>query len=301
MATIFSHPSGASLLSRIKNAFETKNIYRNRDFSIIFLCGGSVERRRRTMRKRFLKCIKSNHPNFLIILAESVIEDIKEHCEPEFINLVKFESLIGEISDCIMVFPESEGSIAEFGFFSGTGARKKVLVANDINQQHDSFINLGLVETNNNKSLFRPVMSMNYQGSDFTEITRRLSDRLPQKTRKKYTYKKFNEYDAQEKMFLIFQIIHIFKLLRTDDVIYCIRNFFGKSNIKEVKYILSILTAANFIIRASIDPEYFYPSSHVNPFYDFDNTDIGNIKADVVQFLQKHHPATYDILKEVSS
>jgi hypothetical protein len=112
------------------------------------------------MRRQFVDWARTALPDFVVVLAESAFRETLFHDPPEFINLSKFETLVAEISDCVLIFPESAGSFAEVGYFSMVdGVSQKVLIANDLKfQAEESFANLGPISTFNETSWLRPAI-----------------------------------------------------------------------------------------------------------------------------------------------
>ncbi|RLB37416.1 MAG: hypothetical protein DRH12_14380, partial [Deltaproteobacteria bacterium] len=140
MSTPFNHPSGQRLLGVVSKVFRNKEVFERKDRHIIFVCGGPVRSRSRSMRYRFLKYSQKSLSQYRFFLAEAATKDIVEHNEPEFINLVDFERLVAETSDCIILFIESPGSIGELGYFvNNKETVKKLLVVNDVRKQKESF------------------------------------------------------------------------------------------------------------------------------------------------------------------
>lgn len=305
MGTAFSHPSGNMLLRRITDIFKARKTSQRRDRVIIFLCGGPVRAYSRSMRQKFLKHFKEKLPYLTIILAEPAIQDIALHNEQDFFNLAHFENIIVDISDCILIFPESPGSIAELGFFTNSDiALKKILVVNDIDHQIDSFINTGLIDRINSESNFRPALNLSYANSDFRQLEERIKLRLPKKTKDTFSCMRFNDViNTKQKMFLIFQILYIFRLLTYEDVVYCsskiFKYVFKNVNKDEISYLLSILIAGNYISRVGADSEYFIPSIDVEPFFVIRNYEFTDLSIDTLSFYRKYHPETYEIHNEV--
>jgi len=191
MLNPFTHPSSNKLLDEIIAHFKAGNFYQKKNRHIIFLCGGSVRAYSRSLRKKFIRYTSKNLPQFRILLAETVVDDISQHNEPEFYNIADFETFLAEISDCLLIFPESAGSIAEIGFFSNNpNTAKKVLAVVDLNKQHDSFIYVGPIDKIRSTSLFKDVV-IDYSKPDFTPIKKRLEERLPTKKSKSLSYIKF--------------------------------------------------------------------------------------------------------------
>jgi hypothetical protein len=140
MSHPFLHPRGRELLKRVAQIFQSDNSYILRDSKIVFVCGGPVKGP--TMRARFLTYAETELPHLRMFQAEAAERDYAANEEDRAYNLAKFEELIGHVSDCLVIFPESPGSFAELGFFSkNEDLRQKILIVNDANlQSEDSFI-----------------------------------------------------------------------------------------------------------------------------------------------------------------
>jgi len=298
MSNPFNHPSGEKLLEDVSKIFSTKSIFQRKDRHIIFVCGGPVKKYSHSIRNKFKKYSDKNLPEFRVFLAEAAMQDSFKHNEPEFINIADFETIVAKISDCIILFPESAGSIAEMGFFANSEAIKKLLLVNDISKQYDTFINIGIIEMVNRKSVFRSMILTDYKNPDLSLIKQRLNNRLHIKTAKKFDLKSYNDLKIKEKLYIIYQVIYIFRALKIDSIIYCIDKIFGKSEKKLIKQIISILIATNYIERRGEDLEYFIPSIKSTPFLEFRNYDLGEIQAQIVAFYEKHHQETFSLLKE---
>lgn len=129
----FSHRRADELLVEVGRIFRERPVYRRKDRPVVFLCGGPTAARSRYMRRHFLDWSRDNLPTVVCLLAEDAFKHTALYNPPEPFNLSDFEQVVGEIADCILIFPESEGSFAELGLFSNVSAiRKKLLVANAI-------------------------------------------------------------------------------------------------------------------------------------------------------------------------
>jgi hypothetical protein len=297
MPTPFSHPRGVALLRQATVAFKTKKITHRNDRHVIFLCGGSVNPYSRSLRYRFLKYFEDQLHAFRLFRAEDASRDLIQHNAPTFLNIASFESLIADISDCIIIFPESPGSIAELGFFTHSNtALQKLLLVNDLNFQSDSFINLGLVDKINSKSIFRQTIVIDFKNPDFSLIKRRLEDRLP-KSAKTFEYKKFKDLSKPHKLHILFQIIFLFRALKFESVVHCFNQIFGTTNEKQVKHILSILIAAKYVERRGDDLSYFVPSPKALPFLEFKNYDVNDLQAKATEFFRRDHPETFNVIR----
>ena len=100
-------------------------------------------------RRKFHAWATKKLRNITFLLAEDASKDLLQHANPGFINLSEFENLVADIADCIILFPETKGAIAELGLFSGSkkASRKLLIVTDKKHQSKDSFINLGHMAT----------------------------------------------------------------------------------------------------------------------------------------------------------
>ena len=103
MSHPFTHPTGRELLKRVAQQFSGTDTYFLRDSNIVFVCGGTGDD---CMRSQFCEYARTEIPHLRIFLAENAQRDFITHAEPEFHNIGEFEDLIGEISDCVVLFPE---------------------------------------------------------------------------------------------------------------------------------------------------------------------------------------------------
>jgi hypothetical protein len=145
MADQFANPTGRKLLEEVGSIFKNKPVFQRRPPHVLFVCGGPISAGPTSMRRDFIDWAKAALPDFMVLLAEDAFKEALFHHPRKFINLATFERLVAEISDCIIIFPESAGSFAEVGYFSALkDVRTKVLVVNDRKFEGvDSFVTLG--------------------------------------------------------------------------------------------------------------------------------------------------------------
>lgn len=302
MSNPFAHPSSKKLLGCVADVFKKKKVFQRRDRHIIFVCGGVVRAWSRSMRNRFLKYSPNSLQQYRFFLAEAASKDLTHHSGPEFLNLVDFETLIAKISDCILLFLESAGSIGELGaFINSKTAVKKLLVVNDVNKQKDSFINVGLLDKVNTKSDFKAVILLNRNRPNFGLVEQRLTSRLSTKSGKNFEFKNFTQFTPQEQLYLVFQIIYIFKALKYESIVHCVKDIFKDANRKRIRHLLSVLIATEYIERKGDDLEYFAPTTRSEPFLDFRNYDVRDLQAIAAGFFKKYHKETYRLLAQVVS
>ena len=169
---------------------------------------------RRFFRSKVLDYARTSLRDFRFFLAEDAARDIFSHGEPAFVNIAEFEALISDLADCVLVIPESPGSIAELGYFSAlTTIREKLLVVNDLNFQGDeSFLNLGPIELVNRHSRYRPIVQIDLRAKkpQFRPIVNRLR-RYKLEIRGHFEFKKYDELPVRHRLFVIFELIYIFE------------------------------------------------------------------------------------------
>jgi hypothetical protein len=303
MIEVFRHPSSRDLLIRVTEIFNSKQIYQKRDRHIVFLCGGSLETHAQSMRRRFLDHARDKLSDFHFFIAEAATNDITSFEPPQFIDLTEFETLLAGVSDCLIIFVESPGAIAELGFFSNSDAASKILIVNDINKQNRSFITSGPIHLIDGESSFRYALYIDFSSSrHFNLIERRLRDVLRRKTSTRLKMPRmFKTFSPHEKLHIVYGIVDIFRSLTADDVIYAINKIFrgvGSREKKDVKHLLSILAASDYLKRSGPDNAYLSPANDNNYFLDFHGIDINDIRADAIDHLRRHHR---DALQQVQS
>jgi hypothetical protein len=136
--------AGQQLLRRAAVLLENCTFRLERDRIVVFVCGGPMRARDGqplSWRALFLRWFKDlgEDTRLEMFLAERAYE-IALHTQPGFLNIGEFEKILGDLSDCILLFPESAGSHAEAGAFatSSRSLHQKVLVANEISYHNSS-------------------------------------------------------------------------------------------------------------------------------------------------------------------
>lgn len=295
----FGHPASEPLLAGVANFFKNKSIFASQDRHIIFVCGGNG---RSSMRARFMKYARAEISDMRMFLAESAAKDLLTHGEPAPLEVADFEDLIADISDCVLIFPESPGSIAELAYFCrSVDIDTKILVVGDTRlQAKDSFINLGPVAILDKKSTFRRAIQADYLAPDFSVIRERLELRLPGSGRKRFEYKPFPELTAKSKFFVLFEIIRIFGVINLDGVQKCVHAAFDTADIKEVKHLLSILCAATYVSRLGVDNQYLCLAKKGHTFLQYSKSTFDSLTTRVANYYQKYETTAYALLARVT-
>jgi hypothetical protein len=291
----FQHQSAIALLNEVRYAFENKPIFQKKNKPVIFLCGGPLKPRRANMRSEFLRWSGKKFPEVVTLLAEDAYTHTKIYDEPETVNLSEFEHIICTISDCILLFPESEGSFAELGFFSGRDEiTKKILVANAVRfQSKDSFINLGPIRTIDRVSFLSPAVQILRKGRtfDFEPLKERLERLITRPKRKPFQYAPYKSLDHLGKFLITLEMISIFRFVTLDSLSECIRAAFGYANQRQLKRTLSILAGAGYIC---IHGPFFSMQKGKNSLLEFEDVRIEEFSARALSYYQRYRTDLYN-------
>jgi hypothetical protein len=298
----FEHPSADRLLREIRRLFESKTIFQRRDRPILFLCGGPIRRNAKNMRQRFLTWSKRNLPGLDIVLAEEAFGHTKFYDPPEIVNLSEFEELIASVADCVLVFPESAGSFAELGLFSGSGkCKQKILVANRVRYQaKDSFVNLGPVRSIDRSSYLKPAIHIGeFKGRpDFRPVKERLTRVLDRTHRKAFQYRPYSKLEYIGKLVVTLELIKIFHFVTLESLRFCMRAIFDSAKSKELKGILSILAGAGYI---RFRDNFYFIHGEKKSLLEFENARIEDMQARVLEYYDKYREALYRQFKSAQN
>jgi hypothetical protein len=304
MSHPFNLPKGKELLKRVAQLFTaSEKAFVLRDSKIVFVCGGPVGGTApppNTMRRHFLDYAKLHLDHLRIFLAENAEQDFITHDEPEFHNIAEFEELIAEVSDCIVIFPESAGSYAELGFFSkNENLRAKILVAPDATRQgDDSFMHRGPINLIDQNSKFSPAVQIDYTNHTFEPIKQRLEKRIVGRKRKQFAFTTYANLTVREKLFAICEILKIFSALSFEGINYAFRSVFTNVSKNEVKRLLSILIAAGLVRRIDSKEQHFYFEPKQSSFMEFDNFNLVEIQLEILDYYIAEFPQLANLIQE---
>lgn len=297
MTPLFSHPAGMSVLESLRAIFEKKPVYLRKSPFFIFVCGGRLGEAPASLRHQFIQWSEHHLPDFVCLLAEDAIKDGFVAGRRRFIDLARFESLIADIADCVLIFPESPGSFAETGFFSNSrNIRDKTLVINPIDKQGDSFLNLGPIHTIDRFSFLKPTLFVDATPPpDFTQLGSRLVDRIRVSHRDLMEYGGFATFDYRQKLSIVFEVLRLLRLADFVTLKHAISVCFQRNpQPQELSDLSRILQAAKFVHRREDSP-YFRVISGPN-LIEIENVDINKVLADVTLFYQKYSPNLLEAL-----
>lgn len=301
MALLSSDPAWKRVLESLRAVFQNKPVYLlNRPF-FVFVCGGEFGQGKTTLREQFLQWADHELPNFVCLLAENAIKDNFVAGRRTFIDLARFESVIAGIADCVLIFPESPGSFAETGFFSGRPQiRVKTLVINPDNKQSDSFLNLGPINTIDRFSFLKPTVHCGVLSSaDFTPLGQRLNDRMKGTRRDQLAYREFRLLNGKEKLSVVLEILKFLRLADFTTLKHAISVCFGtQPRPQELTDLLRILQAGKFVEKDEETP--YYRIVGKESLIEIENVDIDKVLAGVTLFYQRHSPRLLKALQEVA-
>jgi len=252
MANPLKGEAGARLLTSICDIFRDKEIVEVHKKLILFVCGGKTGEGQNSLRKEFLAWADGELKDFVFLLAEAALRDTFANEGRNFVNLSKFESLIADLSDGVLIFPESEGSYAELGYFSHSEISKKTFVANRfIFQTSDSFLNLGPIHTIGTSTFLKPVLLTGTNGgTDFTPIKERLLTIKPPGYNRHVPHDKFAALNFKDRLLMTFELLRLLQLADLETLRYALAQCFS-SNLykKDLINLLRILIAAKWVER----------------------------------------------------
>jgi len=289
------------VLESLRAIFQTKPVYLRNGPFFVFVCGGELGQGKTTLRQQFLQWAEHELPNFVCLLAENAIKDNFVAERRTFIDLNRFESVIAGIADCVLIFPESPGSFAETGFFSGSQKiRNKTLVINPDAEQYPSFLNRGPIHKIDGSSLFRPTVHCGAaEAADFTHVGERLRDCLGGTPRHQLEYREFHQLNVKEKLAVVLEILRLLRLANSATLKHAISVCFGTNpSAQELADLLRILQAGKFVQKD--EETRYYRMVGSASLIEIKNVDIDEILASVTLFYQLNSPRLLQALQEVA-
>lgn len=299
MSELFSNEAGAQVLQSLRQVFKEKRIFHRKERFIMFVCGGRLGDGQTSLRKQFVDWAEENLTEFVCVMAEDALADNFAGEGRSFVNLAQFESIIADVADCVVIFPESPGSYAETGFFSNSKIiRNKTLIINPLAfQAVDSFLNLGPIETINSSSFLRSTLFIS--ATDFTQVGERLKERVKwPEHRERLPYQKFGQFTFKQKLLVVFEILRLLRMANLRTLRFALYTCFGGNpKYAELKHLLRILLAAKFISRDG-DGEHFKTEPGVS-LIEIEHLEVERVFAQVQYFYQKYSRELYELLPDV--
>lgn len=297
MPRTLDHPSSKSLLGEVRLLFKKKRVFYALGTHVSFVCGGSGKTH---LRPKYIAHVVGRTKTLEPFRAEDALSDLFSDQEPRFVNLVELEELIASAFDSVLVFPESPGSFLELGFFCHSEAiRRKTLVASLESHQDDSFFVLGPLASINRDSAYSPSVTLNPKKirAGFGVITSRLL-RFTSKRRHRipFVFSPYQEMSARDKLYVLAEMVQIFRVIDIDDLEICMQAVFGKVDHAQFRWIVSMLVAAEIVERHKSNSNFLIVGSNGRRFLDFEHGDIEKLQAWISLFYKKRGPECFSIL-----
>jgi hypothetical protein len=290
----FSHPAALPLLAELSKLFQKARIYET-DKPIMFVCGGKIEVAT-NIRPRLVDWVKNNFPDTIVLLAEAAFQDTILHDPPKILNVSTFERLIGAVADCVLVIPESAGSLAELGLFSQLkDIRTKTLVISDVAHHASGFVAFGPIRTIDEKSYLRPSIPVIPSNPDFMQVAERLGRvMLRKKARlRKFEFKPFKQFGQLQRMQITLEIVRLCQVISLDGLRQCVKAVFGTASYESLKQMLSILVAMGYVSRAGNSFKYIRPGDSL---LNIQGYPVERLKARIAYYYMKHQTQAYEKL-----
>lgn len=273
------------------------------NINFIFLCGAEDSAEKKSQRTIFLDYfIKNNeNDNIIFIKAEEFFKIRKKFKDDE--NLLDLENYISSICDCILLFIESPGSLAELGAFSNKDdIVTKMLVVNDNKFQNIvSFVNDGPISRINKKSKYGPAIysNFNYMLEDVTKIIDSLHKNQTKKW-KIYSLSSFNSnMDNSSKITTIFLILGVLTPVTKEEAMYfLIKLGIFKNKNREDEFLFDLVLSLNHFKEISIN-SYIVPTKFYNRLMKEKTSShkIYKYRAKIIQYYYKHDKERFNCLK----
>ena len=219
---------GDDLLKKTASLLQECSFKLDRSRISVFVCGGRARSKPGqplSWRAAFLQWIKDqgNSTRLEVLLAEKAY-DVAIQSDRSFLNISEFEEILADLSDCILLFPESAGSYAEAGVFaSNQKIRDKVLVANDLGHHNaSSFLSRGPLHTFGSNSRFaQPVVLSDEKLNNpaFDTIRLRIEENAL-RNRTNISWTSAADVDLREKLAVVMALIKMAAILAEADLLY---------------------------------------------------------------------------------
>ncbi|MEK2646091.1 retron St85 family effector protein [Bdellovibrio sp. BCCA] len=297
--------TASALLSELKNALCSEKAFLRYNRPFIFVCGGNDKKNGETtifsVRSKFLAYAATELPDYEIVLAEAAAESADGLNQIRYNNIALFEEILADISDCVIIFPESPGSFAEVGYFAKSEEiRKKTLIVNCGDEQKDSFLNKGPIDLIDRESDFRTKVHIDFKAQviEFDRVRTRLHERIngSNKSSKKILQKNFKEMDHRHRLHLIYKIIDIFGAISIEDLKEVILHLFGQFEFRELRDYVGILKGIKYVDIYEADGSLVVKNNNaVHPLVELRNIDENVLLLKVKSYYKRIRPQLFQV------
>ncbi|MCO6358225.1 retron St85 family effector protein [Roseivirga pacifica] len=281
----------------LKQVVKTGKILFDKDNQIVFLFGAKPDPDNKGCRQEFHEYSEKHLSHYKMLLSEDFFNVFDNG---ERLDLLTIESQLAAYTDCVLIFLESAGSLAELGAFSLHDELAKItlVVNNSIHQQVDSFINLGPLKRVEKKSKFGGAIYGDFSNIllSVNEIEKRLKGGM-----KKRSYAvNISSFENLEdranrrfKMLFISDLINLLGPIRKKELIYVLKYVFDADYIN-IDFELSLLESLKltksdkeFIVRGDSDEFYFFK---------YKGLQLVKLRSGVVNHFAKYYPDRFNRL-----
>ncbi|MBN2352115.1 MAG: retron St85 family effector protein [Spirochaetales bacterium] len=253
---------------KLRDCISSSKLFLSKDSYIIFICGASAKIKSTTARSVFIEYAKKYLQGIDFFIAEDFFQAFSE--KGNISDLLSIEDNIANYSDCILLFIESPGAIAELGAFANNKKLLvKILAINDKDERNSpSFITQGPIAKINRKSIFKPVLyaKMNASLEISSEIKRLLLENKRKRNKKIYleTFRQFKKTLPKLRMLFIFDLITIFQPVNILELIFILKKIYGNhlynlhAELTMLKILEFIEEKKGFLLRKNTDYKFYF-------------------------------------------
>lgn len=223
--------------------------------------------RRFSFRRQYIDWCIENEPGIACIRAETAITDLMGATRSRGRNddLAQVETVIAGVCDCVLLFAESPGSLAELGMFCmNDSIAKKTFVVLHEQHQGGSFINRGPVARIARQEGFVPAVI----GADRLGVFRAISQRITADPPHNSSLGAdgWADFSLRQKFCLVDSIIDVCGVVETDDLHEILGRTVGRFDYWEVQLLVGMMlalgrakrTESGFLARlVAVGPERF--------------------------------------------
>ena len=292
MASPFQHPSAKRLLERLADHFAKGPVWLLPRNQLVFVCGGPVKEGETSVRKKFLSWANSNIDGFHFFVAETAANDVISNDEPKFLNLAQFEEMLAEVADCVVVIPESVGSWAETGLFAAIPrVQKKCLILNCVSKQNDSFLNVGPIQTVNERSNYRPTSVVDFSDEEpaFDVIADKLN-RYARRNRRRLEISNFASLQGHEQFALVHYIVSLFPSIDLQSLTLTFKALFTRYRQERIKQLISVLVSTKYLRRVPGDEIRVCAVAGGPQLVEIEGVTPSDLLTEHAEFFEKHAP-----------
>lgn len=283
---------------KTKSYFSRGDLLFSSDTHLCFVCGaagdtlpGSADP---SLRSIFIDHVKRMaNGKIQCVRAETAATELLRQIEERGTNISLFEKTIAETVDSVLIFPESPGSFAELGFFSGQESiAKKTLVAVKTQYQTGSFITLGPVHLISRVSAFSPMPIV--LGDDPQAQMGVIVDRLLGESVRKRPYRHrfergaWKDFKSRYQLAVLDEIIDLAGALTEPDLLNLVSEIFGSYDVSTIRLQLALLVATDRVKRN--DEGDIFSLRRDRPFIDTNSNERIALKAKWREFYEEFMP-----------